>query len=331
VENVSAEGSDDSARPPRAPISSEVPTDRLMTKEVVDRLEELDDDAAAANELLDGIAEPIRSTSCVEWLWLGDDDDEEVDERAEDEALVVDPLDDEERWRRQLVLYERARADGFEGPWFQAWATTVVEYAEGVLDGWIVSELIWVRVRWPVKRTSTEQRLLEADQQTRMELINDVALAALENWIEAEQNDKGWNPGGGASLNSWFVTGCLYTFPNEFGKWQTKQRWRREEHVAADLGAEVSDIEAELVSEHRRSRKMFPSPESRAVLTEQLELALAMLDNDEERAIVKLKALGYPIKEIAEVVGKPPAEIKNFLKRLKRRDISSQMEGKQDE
>ena len=162
-----------------------------------------------------------------------------------------------------------------------------------------------------------------------MVLINGVVLAALENWVEAEQDGKGWNPDGGATLNSWFVTGCLFAFPNEFGKWQTTERWRRDEHVAADLSADVSDIEAELLGEHRRSR-MFRSPEMAAVLIEQVELALAMLKDDEERAIVKLKALGYPIEEITEVVGKPPAEIKNFLKRLKRRNIGSQMEGNQD-
>ena len=76
--------------------------------------------------------EPTRSGSSncgVDWFWLADEDDV----LADDEALVVDPLDDEERWRRQLVLYKKACAGGFEGPWFEALATTVVQYAMGIL------------------------------------------------------------------------------------------------------------------------------------------------------------------------------------------------------
>lgn len=330
MENVSPEGSsDDSARPMHAPIASEVTTDRLMTKDVVDRLKELDDDAAAADELLEEIAEP---GSGAEWLWLCDEDDQLDAEPAEDDddALVIDPLDHDERRRRQLEHYDRAKAEGFGGPWFEALATSVVHYAMGIVDGWIVSGLIWSKVRWPVKRTPTEQRLLECDQLTRMELINKVALKALDNWVKAELAGRGWDRDGGASLNSWFVTGCMYAFPNEFSKWQTQQRWRENEDAASDIGVEDFDIEDEQVAECRRARKTLETPEWRTELNHDLELALSMLDNEEERAIVKLKALGYPIAEIAEVVGKPPMEIKNFLKRLKRRDIGSRMEGKQD-
>lgn len=327
MENVSAEGSsDDSARPMHAPITSEVTTDRLMTKDDVDRLKHLDDDAAAADELLDEIAEPA---SCAE-LWLYDADDQLDDEPAENDALVIDPLDDQERRRRQLVLYGRAEAEDFEGPWFEALATSVVQYAMGIMDGWIVSGLIWSKVRWRVKRTPTEQRLLECDPLTRLDLMNKVALKALENWVKAEHADRGWDRDGGASLNSWFVTGCMYAFANEFGKWQTQQRWRNSEDAATDIGAEAFSIEDEQVAERRRARKTFDTPERRTELNQDVELALSMLENDEERAIVKLKALGYPIAEIAEVVGKPPTEIKNFLKRLKRQDIGSRMEGKQD-
>lgn len=328
MENVSAEGSsDDSARPMHAPIASEVTTDRLMTKDDVDRLKHLDDDAAAADELLDEIADPA---SCAE-LWLYDADDQLDDEPAENDALVIDPLDDEERRRRQLVLYDRAKAEDFEGPWFEALASSVVQYAMGIMDGWIVSRLIWSKVRWPMKRTPAEQRLLECDPLSRMDLINKVAFKALENWVMAEHAGRGWDPDGGASLNSWFVTGCKHAFPNELGKWQTQQRWRRSEDAATDIGgAEAFNIEDAQVAERRRARKTFDTPERRAELNQDVELALSMLENDEERAIVKLKALSYPIAEIAEVVGKPPAEIKNFLKRLKRQDIGSRMEGKQD-
>ena len=258
---VSAESSDDGARLERVP-SSEAVTDRLMTvrdEDVVDALvHELgDEENAVINDVLKEIVEPTRSAGSsdgVDWSWwIGQDDDLDEDNvLADDEDLVVDPLDDEERWRRLLVLYDRADHDGFEGTWWEALATAVVQYAMGILDAWIVSGLIWGKARaigWPAKPTDRERRLLEADWISRRVLVNEMAFAALQRWqqLEQDKDGQGWDRDGGAALTSWFVTGCLYTFPNEFGKWQTTQRWRRNEGAEADLDVEVSEIAAEAI------------------------------------------------------------------------------------
>jgi DNA-directed RNA polymerase specialized sigma24 family protein len=141
---------------------------------------------------------------------------------------------------------------------------------------WLASDEVFSKVAalrgvGPLYPTHTELAELE-----RAEVREEIAIAvvgtALERFRRACQLGKGWKPGGGASLSTFFITGCLLGFVDEFrARRRQSQDWAARVHL--DDPEVVADaVLARVIADHDAVDL------DRELVAEQARVALAELD-----------------------------------------------------
>lgn len=121
----------------------------------------------------------------------------------------------------------------------------------------------------------------------------------------------GWSPAMGASLRTFFVNRCLYSFAEEYQRFYREERSPHEISVATYL-----DLEAPAGSRLDRQGPP-PNPEDVAVARDEIERLLEGA-NETAATMFFLTAEGYTQKEIAEVLGITAEAVSSAMRRFRR-------------
>jgi DNA-directed RNA polymerase specialized sigma24 family protein len=176
----------------------------------------------------------------------------------------------------------------FEGVLWDVFAQRVAEYGLTVIRAWICTGKIFQKcadVGYPLASRPSAWR--DEDLAT---LANDTVAQALVELRQKGLRGGDWQPSRGASLKTYFITGCIYTFPNIYRRWWRQQvNWGSSELVDP---AEMSELNIAGAKDVARE------------VAERVDVArecAAM--SDKQRAALLLNSYGFTHAEIAEVLG----------------------------
>ena len=155
----------------------------------------------------------------------------ETDDPPED-WLRDERLAEAERLDRLLgdaeVLAE-IRADGFEGPRYEEFATELVRYGVAVIRAWTYRGMIFDQC---ARRTGAALPRLPTEQEITGDDANELALETVATAHQHFRDDVlvpgVWDPRRGASIKTFFIGQCLFRFPNVYRRWygEVTRRYR---------------------------------------------------------------------------------------------------------
>ncbi|WP_216908584.1 sigma-70 family RNA polymerase sigma factor [Nocardia noduli] len=219
------------------------------------------------------------------------------------------------RMQAELELYELLTADGISALVWEKVVEELSAYGSQVLDPWIRNGVIYAKARrlviglpdWPAGRER-----LAGDRNYRQDMIAHTIVGALGKLHTNLSTDQGWDPRKGATLSSFFITGCLIEFVSVFDK---ERVWWTTHHAGP-----VDFVEAtELVESGRAvlwGTQLGADPAE--VVTNRVVLFdyLATLSAD-ERLILWANVNGYSHAEIAQLLGVTTKAVERRLYRLR--------------
>ncbi len=205
------------------------------------------------------------------------------------------------------ALHARLVAAGFTGPEFDAVADELVRYAYPILRAWIASGTIFSQARRSGVRglpSFDGQVPAAADND---DITQDTLVLALRRFAERGRAGRGWTAGGGASLATYFLSGCVLAFGETYRSWQREQRRQHLAEVAAEVvAAAPTDFEvldpADVVAARDAFQHSLPA-------------------DARTRTAVVLAAAGYSHAEIAKILsdGTSPRAVEGMLRRYRSR------------
>jgi DNA-directed RNA polymerase specialized sigma24 family protein len=208
-----------------------------------------------------------------------------ADSRTEDEALV-----------------QALRVANFQGSVWDRFAQEIARYALPIIKSWILSMQIFTKCaekNVPCPGPVHNIRDLQEDDASWM--ADEIVARALNKFRDKVLRPGGWSSEGGSSLNTMFITQCLFQFPNVYRLWLVENKQ-----------APVYDLEElEFVPAGPEG-----DPAGLVMLREEIDHALAHYVKDPDvTEILILKAWRYTIKEIAEMRGVTAKAIDGVLQR----------------
>lgn len=208
------------------------------------------------------------------------------------------------------VLVAHLQKHGFDNSVGELTCDVLVRYGNSIFIAWMDTGVIWQKISHLMRRhgrTVTGGRSIwtpeEADE------LRWSTLAEGMRHVQAKIQNGEWNPHGGASLKTYFINACLWKFLNEYRKfWRVKNG-------------------AELVMDNITIPRHEPDPEETSIARETIKERLRPLKLGLQQ-IIHLRALGYTVPEIAEILG---LTVKTVECRLSRYYKSNPWEGVGDE
>jgi DNA-directed RNA polymerase specialized sigma24 family protein len=206
-------------------------------------------------------------------------------------AAVVDRLLGDARLLDDLMLR------GYTGREWERFRRALAEYALQVIRAWcLTGKIRQLCARKGFGQLPAAPRRLQRDDAD--EIAADTVALALNHFREHVLIPRRWDPSKGASLRTFFVGSCIYSYSNAYARWCRENR------------ATPRDAEAEL---QPAQGNQVAAMMLKAVLREMEELA--PLDGD----VVDLAAEGWGQKEIAERFSTTPKSIEMRLRRARQR------------
>ncbi|GGO94061.1 hypothetical protein GCM10011584_34230 [Nocardioides phosphati] len=212
------------------------------------------------------------------------------------------PLDPE----KAEDLMARAIADGCGSPSYitlreHLWAYALPVMKDALRTGKIKTMLEKHSVIQAV--SSSDRVALHSDLEARDALAVDVVAAGEQHFRDVTIERERWRPDGGSSIETFFVTGCLFAFPKAYRAWSRERvdrvvaiAKRYPEAFAPGASADTAQM---------------------AVDRELLRTAIRLAD-DETRAILALLAAGSTHAEVGEVVGLSARAVEGRVYRFKK-------------
>jgi len=206
-----------------------------------------------------------------------------------------------------LDEFEAALNDhGFQPALWPQGAELLARYGLRVIGSWTASGEIFAvlskrRIRY--QAPSGPHHYPRGDD--AVEIANEAVargLVRLREILEAQ----GWAADGGARPRTFFITQCLYQFPNVY------RRWCREQ-LLQELLWEAAD--ADLPEPTDGS-----DPAELVVARQQAAECLRALPDDRLRFAVRMRAEGHSMAEIAATLGVLPKSLENALGRYRRKN-----------
>lgn len=195
------------------------------------------------------------------------------------------------------ALMLRLSVEGFDGTTWRRVAEALVEYGYTVMRAWVVTGLVFVKLR--EKGRQLEPPTNGIPRADALELAEDTVADAIVHFRDQVLKRGYWNPAKGASLTTFFIGNCLmFQFPNLYRKWRSdRTKAARIEFVDSQ---DQQDHPMALVrSADDPASEVVDRDHSRRVTAEILE----PVTSDTNKAILRLRAEGFGIDEIAELLG----------------------------
>lgn len=211
----------------------------------------------------------------------------------------------DDRRQADVKLRDALVAENCAGPEWLRFTRVLSEYGFASMVGWLRSGLIFTLCRekgYPVGGPP-----LYWEHEDLVSLAGDTVVDAIGDFRDKALLGGAWDPTGGASLKTYFATGCVYAFPNVYRKWR-RDRSRQEAEAGRLSGVEVpADLAA-------------PGPDPGEAVVTKLEIrrGLAGIPNEYARSALVLSESGYTVGEIAELLNTTHGVIKGALERHRR-------------
>lgn len=200
-------------------------------------------------------------------------------------------------------LVEELQKTSFGSPAWREVSHALASYGLPVMQYWLASEGIFVlcqRRRFGLQRPAREH-WARADLEG---LANEVVAHGLKRFKRALQ-DGAWDPGGGATLRTFFMGACVLEFPNLYRKF-----WLRTDSKSSKLEKPESDIVAGSSS---------PDPGEVVAMRIEIQEALRNIPDDATRTAVILHWEGYSYREIGEFLDLSHRAVEGLLRRQRER------------
>lgn len=209
---------------------------------------------------------------------------------------------DEGALSRLEAVVER---DGWrDGQWPEL-APLLAVYGLRVIGAWVGSGEIFValaRRRIRHEPTTLPDHYPKGDDAG--EIANETVARGLAKLREI-LGEKGWAPDGGARLRTFFITQCLFQFPNVY------RRWRRENRPIElfwdDDMTNVVDSTGE------------GDPAGTVIARRQAVYLLRDVPTDQLRYAFQMRIEGFSVAEIAATLGVLPKTLENAIGRYRRK------------
>jgi DNA-directed RNA polymerase specialized sigma24 family protein len=194
--------------------------------------------------------------------------------------------------------------DGWREELWDDLAESLARYGLRVIGSWTATgEIFTVLVRQRVRYERPMRDEHYPSREDAAEITNETVargLVKLREILAAQ----GWSTDGGARLRTFFITQCLFQFPNVY------RRWRREirsfELTSDEFLAGVSDPAA------------GPDLASRVVTQRQAVEMMRAMPSDALRFAFQMRADGHSVAEVAATLGVLPKQLENLLGRYRR-------------
>jgi DNA-directed RNA polymerase specialized sigma24 family protein len=224
-----------------------------------------------------------------------------ADSRTEDEALV-----------------QALRVANFQGSVWDRFAQEIARYALPIIKSWILSMQIFTKCaekNVPCPGPVHNIRDLQEDDASWM--ADEIVARALNKFRDKVLRPGGWSPEGGSSLNTMFITQCLFQFPNVYRHWLVENK--------QTLVHELEELEFVPAGPEG-------DPLGLVMVREEIDHALQHYVKDEFIAkVLILRALQYTMKEIAEMLDVTEKALDGLLQRRWRKLKEHLQDGEQGE
>lgn len=195
----------------------------------------------------------------------------------------------ERRLADQTLVAEMAE-QAFQGPKYDRFADELAAYGMGVMRGWLHSGYafaISTSRGYPLRTEERDLHLFATDATARTDLAVATVAKALPSFRERALLGGGWQPARGASVTTYFMGACAYSFPNEFRRQQAqRRRWERDSEIgylaSCRTDSQAIDTSALAVGDLRVREELHRLPPRTA-------------------AVLALTLDGYSQQEIAEL------------------------------
>lgn len=216
-----------------------------------------------------------------------------------------------DRMAQDHVHIEMLRGEGFEGPNYELFKTTLALYGYPVMRAWIRRRQIWgltaTRGR-PVRCREAVRDHLTRDLDDRQELAMEVVARALVFFRQHALLDGKWTPAGGANITTFFAGACIAVFPNACRVWLKEY----------EMDQEVDRLDIEQMNDMLDPRS-GTGPEERVLQIDLFETALKAASTDRlRRALASVVLDDAQYAEIAEHEGTSESAIKQLFYRFRR-------------
>jgi len=186
-------------------------------------------------------------------------------------------------------LHDRLALDEFRGPEYRQFANELAAYGLAVVRAWLLSGEMFQRCA--ARHRSVGSRPTGWTDHDVGGLANDCVTAALTEFQNRALVGAGWEYSeDGASVKTYFITGCIYAFPNVYRAWErSSRRW----HRVHDPRESFDDV----TSESLGTQDVATTAVHRV---EAAEAVAAM--SETEQFIVYYELLGFTNAEIRELL-----------------------------
>lgn len=245
----------------------------------VEDIESLTSGDATADEI--ALDQDIAFADLVDF-GLSDIDDPDDDEMAS-ESL--------QRRAADIEVLELLRACDVEGPVWDRYAESLIDYAVSMVDAWVATrkiyQMLW-RLHIPVRIYEHERRRVATDPDYRKELVEQAVADAIVKLRAEILGETGWTPTGGSSLSSYFTGKCVIAFADALRKslvWDRRQQEPRSDGTDTTF---FDSFEAQLFdpgSAELRQPSLFDAPEQVACDHDIIRGHLLRLDPDDRELV----------------------------------------------
>jgi hypothetical protein len=205
------------------------------------------------------------------------------------------------------TIVEILRLAGFRGPAWEYYADALVRYGFSVMKCWLVTGRIFVLCQ--ERRFGLERPVREDWVRADLDGFAAEGVARGLNRFKRALQNGAWDPGGGATLRTFFMGACILEFPNLYRKcWlNADSRWSE----LARLEPDIVTLEPDIVT------WSIPPPDPGEVASMRIGIqkALRNIADDATRAAVILQSEGYSYREIGEFLGVTPRAVDGLLRR----------------
>lgn len=205
---------------------------------------------------------------------------------------------------RQLEVMEadaglmlRLSVEGFEGTTWRRVAEALVEYGYTVMRAWVVTGHVFVKLR--EKGRPLDAPTSGIPRPDALELAEDTVADAIVHFRDRVLKRGVWDPAKGASLTTYFIGNCLmFQFPNLYRAWRADRARAPRLELAA--GDEERDHPITLLpNRDGPEREVVDRDHDRRATAEILE----PVTSETNKTILRLRAEGFGVDEIAELLG----------------------------
>lgn len=234
----------------------------------------------------------------------GADELRSLEERDEEVRRSAEHL---ARLAEEKELFDELAKDNFEGPGWERLAEVLARYGRAVIFAWLVTGEMFTKATQRGRGVGPKPANFCRDDCE--ELAQEILIFGIRHFRRYCLKERQWNPAKGASMNTYFVGGCIGEFSNAYDSWLR--------HRGGDV---PTPADPQILAEYGDRNELDPADE--IVYAEAIISVFESLTG-EEQEIISLYRSGYSHEEIADILGLTSREavaerVRRILERIKK-------------